>query len=129
MAKLGDVCEINPKAGVIPDDTEVTFIPMQNVTEDGRIDTSQIRKYCDIKKGFTNFQENDVLFAKITPCMENGKGAIARGLKNGIGAGSTEFHIMRPDFEKITSEYCPQRYDEGPVCAPGAAFYGSGQHC
>lgn len=103
--KLGDVCKINPKGIPTSDDTEVSFIPMQNVTEDGRIDTSQIRKYCDVKKGFTNFQENDILFAKITPCMENGKGAIARGLKNGIGAGSTEFHIMRPNFEKITSEW------------------------
>ena len=96
MAKLGDVCEINPKAGVISDDTEVSFVPMQNVTNDGRIDPSGIKKYCDIKKGFTNFRDNDVLFAKITPCMENGKGAIAHGLKNGIGVGSTEFHIMRP---------------------------------
>ena len=105
MAKLGDVCKINPKATPISDDTEVSFVPMQNVTEDGGIDTSQIRKYCDVKKGFTNFQENDILFAKITPCMENGKGAIACGLKNGIGAGSTEFHIMRPNTEKITSEW------------------------
>ena len=56
MAKLGDVCEINPKAGVISDDTEVSFVPMQNVTNDGRIDPSGIKKYCDVKKGFTNFR-------------------------------------------------------------------------
>lgn len=105
MAKLGDVCEINPKAEVISDDTEVSFIPMQNVTNDGKIDTSVIKKYNDVKRGFTNFRDNDVLFAKITPCMENGKGAIAHSLKNGIGVGSTEFHIMRPNFEEITSEW------------------------
>lgn len=49
-----------------------------------------------MKKAFTYFADNDVLFAKITPCMENGKGAVATGLSNGIGAGSTEFHVLRP---------------------------------
>ena len=60
------------------------------------MDCSTIKPYSEVKKGFTYFAENDVLFAKITPCMENGKGAIAKGLSNGIGAGSTEFHVLRP---------------------------------
>lgn len=102
--RLGDVCIVNPKAAPISDETEVSFIPMQCVSENGKIDTTDIRKYSEVKKGFTSFKENDVLFAKITPCMENGKGAIARGLKNGIGAGSTEFHVLRPKAGLITSE-------------------------
>lgn len=87
--KLGDVCEINPKGDKLSDDTQVSFIPMQNITDDGKIDSSIIRTVEEVKKGFTSFRENDVLFAKITPCMENGKGAIARNLKNGLGFGST----------------------------------------
>jgi len=77
-------------------DIEVSFIPMQNVSEKGDINTSEIRQLSEVKKGFTYFRENDVLFAKITPCMENGKGAVAKGLKNNIGFGSTEFHVIRP---------------------------------
>lgn len=74
----------------------VSFVPMPAVSEDGKIDCSDIRPYKEVRKGFTYFAENDVLFAKITPCMENGKGAVARGLENGIGSGSTEFHVLRP---------------------------------
>ncbi len=93
--KLKDICEINPRTLNIGDDTEVSFIPMPSVSEDGKIDTSDIRTYADVKKGYTTFKENDVLFAKITPCMENGKGAVACGLKNGYGCGSSEFHVLR----------------------------------
>jgi type I restriction enzyme S subunit len=62
----------------------------------GVIDASIIRKYAEVKKGYTYFRDGDVLFAKITPCMENGKMAVARQLRNGIGFGSTEFHVLRP---------------------------------
>ena len=93
--RLQDICEINPRIPRIDDDTEVSFVPMTSVSEDGEIDTSDIRPYIDVKKGYTSFKEDDVLFAKITPCMENGKGAIARGLKNGYGCGSSEFHVLR----------------------------------
>lgn len=102
--KLGDVCEINPKGDKLSDDTQVSFIPMQNITDDGKIDSSIIRTVEEVKKGFTSFRENDVLFAKIMPCMENGKGAIARNLKNGLGFGSTEFHVLRPS-SSATSEW------------------------
>ena len=69
---------------------------LERVSESGKIDASQIKVYDEVKTGFTYFAENDVLFAKITPCMENGKGAVAVGLCNNIGFGSTEFHILRP---------------------------------
>ena len=62
----------------------------------GRLDASASRKWSEVKKGYTKFQSGDVLFAKITPCMENGKIALVSGLRSGIGAGSTEFHVLRP---------------------------------
>ena len=105
MVKLGEVCLINPKSCTLRDDTEVSFIPMTKVGEHGEFDASEIKNYSGVKKGFTNFQNGDILFAKITPCMENGKGAIAHNMKNGIGFGSTEFHVLRPDTDKITSEW------------------------
>ena len=105
MARLGDVCIINPKGKSLDDDCDVSFVPMQSVSEDGTVDVTTIRKYGEVKKGFTNFQDGDILFAKITPCMENGKGCIANGLKNGMGFGSTEFHVLRPKSELVTSEW------------------------
>lgn len=105
MAKLGEVCSINPRSYALEDDIEVSFIPMTKVGEHGEFDASEIKNYSEVKKGFTNFQNGDILFAKITPCMENGKGAIAHNMKNGIGFGSTEFHVLRPDTDKITSEW------------------------
>ncbi len=85
----------------IADNEQVSFVPMQSVGEDGSIDSSEIRMASEVKKGFTYFQDDDVLFAKITPCMENGKGAVAKDLCNHIGFGSTEFHVLRPDKNVI----------------------------
>src|ERR1019366_7714902 len=97
---LGEVCAINPKlvASEIPGtNTDVTFVPMAAVDElSGSIARPELRKYSQVAKGYTPFRENDVLFAKITPCMENGKATIARGLMNHVGLGSTEFHVLRP---------------------------------
>lgn len=96
--QLKDVCKMNPKKTemTLDDDDLISFIPMANVSENGEIDVSNIRKVEEVKKGFIYFAENDVLFAKITPCMENGKGAVAKGLKNKVGFGTTEFHVIRP---------------------------------
>ena len=99
LVPLGSTCNINPKKSFdsrLVSGAEVSFVPMPAVTEHGDIDATAIKEYDEVKKGFTYFAENDVLFAKITPCMENGKGAVAKGLHNGIGFGSTEFHVLRP---------------------------------
>ena len=99
MIALGSVCQVNPKKGKdkrLTSGLEISFVPMLAVSESGEIDPSEVRVYDAVKTGFTYFAENDVLFAKITPCMENGKGAVAKGLHNGIGFGSTEFHVLRP---------------------------------
>lgn len=106
--KLGECAIINPKKSSdkrLHDELEVSFIPMMAVGENGQINVSKIKKFADVKNGFSYFSEGDVLFAKITPCMENGKGAIASNLCNGIGFGSTEFHVIRPIENITTSEW------------------------
>lgn len=92
-----DVCEINPRAvRGLPASLAVSFVPMADVDERlGRIAGTQTRTVDEVKKGFTPFSDRDVLFAKITPCMQNGKSAIADNLVNGLGYGSTEFHVLR----------------------------------
>lgn len=100
--KIGNHCILNPKKNEISEinkKTLITFLPMQNVSICGEIDYSIEKTIDDVWKGFTYFKDNDVLFAKITPCMENGKGAVVRKLKNGIGFGTTEFHVIRPKKE------------------------------
>ena len=96
-AKLDEVAEINPKSPKnIPDNVEVSFLPMKLVQEEtGVIDLSITKKFGEVKRGYTSFINNDIIFAKITPCMENGKIAIVENLKNGLGFGSTEFHVIR----------------------------------
>ena len=105
---LVEYCDVNPKKGEdtrIRKGMEVSFVPMQSVSEQGDIDATAVRTYEEVQNGFTYFSEGDVLFAKITPCMENGKGAIARGLKNSVGFGSTEFHVLRPKAGVCNSEW------------------------
>lgn len=98
--RLGEVCKINPVRRSMlqrSDETTTTFVPMAAVDEiKGEIIRQETRPYVEVKKGYTYFEEKDVLFAKITPCMQNGKHAIAKGLIGEIGFGSTEFHVIRP---------------------------------
>lgn len=96
--RLGDITDINPKKKILDfnDDEEISFVPMKAVSDEtGKIEEMEYEKYSKLKKGYTQFIEEDVLFAKITPCMENGKCAIAKNLKNDIGYGTTEFHVLR----------------------------------
>ena len=106
LKRLGECCILNPRRPNIAlcDTDKVSFIPMPAVSEDGYLVDMTDEEYGKVKKGFTYFENNDVLFAKITPCMENGKGAIVHGLTNGIGMGSTEFHVLRP-INGISSPY------------------------
>lgn len=103
---LGDCCIINPRRPSIDlsDSDKVSFVPMPSVSEEGYLLDVADEEYGKVKKGFTYFEDDDVLFAKITPCMENGKGAIAHSLTNGIGMGSTEFHVLRP-IEGVSNPY------------------------
>lgn len=106
LRKLGECCELNPRRPRLPlkNSDIVSFVPMPSVSENGYLVDVADEEYGKVKKGFTYFENNDVLFAKITPCMENGKGAIAQDLSNGIGMGSTEFHVLRP-IDRVSNAY------------------------
>ena len=107
VASLQEIAKINPRLdkSAYSDDLQVSFVPMPAVeAETGAIDVSAIRQFGAVKKGYTSFREGDVLFAKITPCMENGKMAVVPAVINGLGFGSTEFHVLRP-HDGITAEY------------------------
>ena len=93
---FGELFEINPKKETIRSGTTVSFISMSDVSEDGYVENMIEEELENVSSGYKSFIEGDILFAKITPCTENGKGAIAKDLKNGYGFGSTEFHVLRP---------------------------------
>ncbi|MCI5156904.1 MAG: restriction endonuclease subunit S [Candidatus Electrothrix sp. AUS1_2] len=108
LVKLSDVATINPPKKIneyISDDTTVSFIEMASVSNEGFVENKVDRKVKELKKGsYKFFQENDIVIAKITPCMENGKCAIVRDLTNGFGFGSSEFHIIHLS-DKVLPEY------------------------
>ena len=107
LADLCEVAELNPRLdkSAHTGNPMVSFVPMPGVEAGtGVIDVSQTRSLEEVKKGYTPFREGDVLFAKITPCMENGKMAVVPPLKNDLGFGSTEFHVLRPYCE-ISAQY------------------------
>lgn len=97
--RLRYVADLNP--GVRPDllqalDTEVSFVPMDAIGEDGSLDLSRKRPVGEVRNGYSYFEDRDVAFAKVTPCFENGKGALMRGLECGAGFGTTEITVLRP---------------------------------
>ena len=105
---LKDITIINPSKKEIEEiksNLEISFITMADISEDGQINVDNIKKLEDVKNNFTFFKENDVLFAKITPCMENGKGGVAKSLKNNIGFGTTEIHVLRPISNITNSQW------------------------
>ena len=91
---IDQVCDVNPPKDISRfKGMEVSFIQMDAVSTTGEVDVSRTISG-DGVKNYSVFQNRDVLFAKITPCMENGKGGIVDDLKNGFGAGSTEFIVL-----------------------------------
>lgn len=104
---LKQIAEINPRTDFrnIENETRLTFVPMEAITdEDGSINAPQERSFAE-NVGYTSFQEGDLLWAKITPCMENGKSAVAENLLNGYGFGSTEYHVFRPKSVELNIKY------------------------
>ena len=93
--KLGDIGTINPK-NKLNDELDVSFIPMPLISDGfSNVHTSEVKKWENIKKGYTHFCNEDIGIAKITPCFENRKSVIFNNLKNGVGAGTTELYILR----------------------------------
>ena len=109
IVKLGSVCKMNMSRSEvkdIPDDTVISFIDMASVSNEGKIIKKVDRTMGEVRKGgYTYFAEGDIIVAKITPCMENGKCGIAENLTNGIGFGSSEFHTFRCDDKVIARQY------------------------
>ncbi len=96
---IGQVCTVNPRKSELNDidqETPVSFVPMA-VLNENKADFKPIetRRLSDVTAGYTYFADGDVIFAKVTPCFENGKAGIAAGLINGIGFGSSEFYVLR----------------------------------
>jgi len=96
FSTLAEIGSINPRNDA-DDDQDASFVPMKLINAELRQPHGhEVRKWAEIKKGFTHFAEGDVTLAKITPCFENRKSSVMRGLANGIGAGTTELHVVRP---------------------------------
>jgi type I restriction enzyme S subunit len=96
--RIKDIAQVSPGfSDTPPAPTEqCAVIPMEAISDKGDIDTTLVKESQDIQQGLTNFEKGDVLFAKITPCMENGKGAFIEAMPTRYGFGSTEFHVLRP---------------------------------
>ena len=112
----------------LPEDTEVSFVPMADInTFDASFMPKENRKLSQVLSGFTYFKDNDILLAKITPCFENGKAAIARKLTNGIGFGSTEYIVIRANTSLVYPEWIfyhintPEFIDGGKTFMTGTA--------
>ncbi len=103
--RLGEICQINPR-NHLDDNLDVAFIPMNLIQDNAKNKFNQeIKKWHQIKTGFTHFAEEDVIFAKITPCFQNRNSAILRNLKNKFGAGTTELYVLRSYKKTILPEF------------------------
>ncbi len=104
---LNQLLYVNPPVSFkgLSRDDEISFIPMEVIDEKNGVISECRTTTVANNVGFTKFEDNDLLWAKITPCMQNGKSAIVRNLKNGIGCGSTEFYVLRPKLANVLIEY------------------------
>jgi type I restriction enzyme S subunit len=97
IAPLKRLANVNPGPPIVSDEVEASFVPMEDVGDDGQLHLTQARVIGEIVGTYTPFLDGDILIAKITPCFENGKIARAFGLSNGVGFGTTELHVLRPN--------------------------------
>lgn len=107
--KLSNIAYANPSKDEVKDltaETEVSFVEMASVSNNGYVVNKVDKAIGEVLKGgYSYFKDQDIIIAKITPCMENGKCAIAQQLTNGIGFGSTEFHVIRAFSDKVNNKY------------------------
>ena len=104
--RTGSLFQVNPR-NRLPDDLDAGFMPMPLLSDGfGNHHDFQIRKWKEIKTGFTHFADGDIVIAKITPCFQNRKSAVISGLPNGVGAGTTELHVLRDHTKKLFMPYC-----------------------
>ncbi|WP_305803956.1 hypothetical protein [Stenotrophomonas sp. YIM B06876] len=108
IKRLRFVAELNPSKSEVASldrQTDVSFLPMDAIGDDGTIRLDETRTLAQVENGYTYFRDGDVVIAKITPCFENGKGAVIRGLLEGVGFGTTELIVVRPRHQQTTSNY------------------------
>jgi type I restriction enzyme S subunit len=108
IPRLRNACVLNPSKNEVrklPADTPVTFLPMEAIGEDGSVNCERERPLGELLEGYTYLRDGDVAIAKITPCFENGKGALMRGLRNGIAFGTTELIVARPQVEYVEGAF------------------------
>lgn len=129
VGTMKDYVDINPKTdcSILTDETKVSFVPMPNVQEKNNLVSYDLVPYANVKKGFTVFSKGDLIWAKITPCMQNGKSCITDDMPTEIGFGSTEFHVIRK--KKNDEVYMPFIWaifsNEDVLRAAQATFSGS----
>lgn len=100
---LAKVSKIRKKKTAVNPDELTSFVPMDSVHDvTGAITKTLFRPYKDLAQGYTYFENGDIIFAKITPCMQNGKCAIVEGMKDGFGFGSSEYIVLTPLEEIYT---------------------------
>ena len=130
LLRVRQVATLNPsksEVAALPPETELSFLPMEAIGEDGRLDLQRTRPILEVSSGYTYFRDGDVTIAKITPCFENGKGAVMCGLVGGSGFGTTELIVARPKPEETTSEYLHWVFVSRPFRKLGeASMYGAG---
>jgi type I restriction enzyme S subunit len=130
VSRLRFVAELNPSKEEVkgfPRDTPVSFLPMEAIGDDGTLKLNRERLISEVENGYTYFRDGDVIVAKITPCYENGKGALVQGLVNGIGFGTTELIVARPMSKAITGQYLHYLFTSHEFRSVGASYmYGAG---
>lgn len=108
VRRLRFIANLNPsksECSNIGEDEEVSFLPMEAIGDDGSLNLEHVKPINEVNSGYTYFRNGDVTIAKITPCFENGKGAVMSGLKGHIGFGTTELIVVRPEQNISISEY------------------------
>ena len=130
VKRLRFVAELNPSKSEIGDldrETLVSFLPMEAIGDDGSLNLDRERTLGEVETGYTYFRDGDVTVAKITPCFENGKGALMRGLVNGIGFGTTELIVARPRTGEVIGTYLHYLFISADFrCLGESHMYGAG---
>ena len=130
VRRLRLLAELNPsksEIGHFNRDTQVSFLPMEAIGDDGILNLDNEKTIAEVENGYTYFRNGDVTVAKITPCFENGKGTLMNGLINGIGFGTTELIVARPNTNEIRGPYLNYLFSSTEFRRLGESYmYGAG---
>ena len=130
IKRLRFVAQLNPSKSEVAEvdrAIQVSFLPMDAIGDDGWLNLERTRPISEVESGYTYFRNGDVTLAKITPCFENGKGALMQGLEGGIGFGTTELIVARPNPTEVTGKLLSWIFRSPNFRAQGeASMYGAG---